>query len=110
MSGFIIRSKPYGQRVVTVDPQDAYLLRGYVWRIVNTSNHLYVARTEGGITILLHRYIVGAQPDQGVLFKNGDTFDLRRSNLLVDGLTSMRQGLAARARTARALIRLTEAL
>ena len=110
MSRFIVKSKAYGQRVITVDPQDAYLLRGQAWRIVNSAGYYYAASSKNGITTLLHRYIVNAQPGQGVLFKNGDTLDVRRGNLQVSDLTSMRQGLATRARTTKALIGLAEAL
>ena len=45
--------------------------------------------------IRLHRLIIGATPGERVRFRNGDTFDLRRENLVLGGICRNVFGLTA---------------
>ena len=52
---FIVRKK-VGSVTVQVDPQDAHLLRSFVWTVnVNETGQTYLRRTQNGVTIALHR-------------------------------------------------------
>ena len=45
--------------------------------------------------IRLHRLIISAMPGERVNFRNGNTFDLRRENLVLGGVCRNTMGLTA---------------
>ena len=67
-----------------------YLQR--VWQI--TGDGLLVSGL-GRDQIRLHRLIVGAVPGERVVFRNGNTFDFRRDNLVLGGICRNWLGLTA---------------
>lgn len=68
---------------ITVDDQDAYLLRTYVWRAQLKDGYAYFVRsTAGHTTVALHRMIMDARKGETVMFQSDDHLDLRRANLI----------------------------
>lgn len=75
----------------TVDDADYAILNEYKWHAAERREHYYARRwqkpEEGqgskGAYIQMHHQIVDAQPDDKVLFANGDTLDCRRENLII---------------------------
>ena len=107
MTRFIIKSKAYGDQVVTIDPVDAYLLRMHVWHIKRCSDGLYVYRNVRGVPLALHRHLADAVQGEGVRFANSNTLDLRRSNLIRASMDDTMRAIMAGARATKALIRIT---
>lgn len=80
---FTIKGKGSKVYTVTVDQEDANLLRLYIWRPnVQTCGSVYFRRYSGEAT--LHRVIARAKAGDIVTFVNGDTLDLRKANLRVE--------------------------
>ena len=81
---FIIKSRGY-QWKVRVSSEDAHLLRNYVYSIDTGSEgkHFYPRRksTGYGKYTYLAREILGADDDEFVHYRNGDSLDCRRENL-----------------------------
>lgn len=79
--------------IVTVDEQDAHLLRSYYWTVRRgvPSNEKdkgiereYVGRQTTKKWELLHHIILGVDDDVRVCHVNGDSLDNRRANLFAD--------------------------
>lgn len=69
--------------VITIDDCDAYLLRSYVWRShAGSDGRRYIVRGAHGSRPLSHT-ICDITGKDHVAYANGDTMDLRRSNLVV---------------------------
>jgi hypothetical protein len=83
---FIIKSRGY-QWKVRVSPQDAHLLRNYVYQIDpgKEGTSFYPRRKAGGYGqyIYLAREIAGCGEGEFVHYRNGDSLDCRRENLYV---------------------------
>lgn len=81
----------YRQRGVTkelvfiVDQEDAYRVRAGGWRVVPDGQGTpYIRRSVAtGVTEALYAKIVGAKESEFVAFKNGNTLDMRKENLVV---------------------------
>lgn len=70
--------------VVTVDEQDAYLLRSYCYRMAKAGDKSYeyaVRYTRGNKSHPLTHDILAVPAGRVVRFRNGDTTDYRRENL-----------------------------
>ena len=79
---FTIKSKHWGVVVVTVDVEDAYLLRSYVWTCSGTKTPS-VLRNDNGIAIPLSHVLMDSKDPQWVSHLNGCQLDFRKSNLAV---------------------------
>jgi hypothetical protein len=72
-----------GSVVFTIDEVDAFLLRNYSWSIsYGKTNRPFLQRTVAkGVGEVITRVIAQPDDDEIVTFANGDSTDLRRSNL-----------------------------
>lgn len=68
--------------IVTVDEEDAHLLRSYYWKVTHTDKKTYVVRTTTRGDEPLHSVIANVKPGERVFHINGDSLDNRRSNLM----------------------------
>ncbi|MEM3452017.1 MAG: AP2 domain-containing protein [Candidatus Hadarchaeum sp.] len=83
-------------RAVLLDDDDYPVVKKRSLKLLVTRNRVYPAVSvydpeNGSRTVTLARFIMGMPPGREVTYKNGDTFDNRRINLLV----SPRGGLRA---------------
>lgn len=75
-----ISSKGTFLRPVIADEQDLHLFVDYNWSD-NGNGYLRAYDKSTGKNVYLHRLIAEAKPGQTVDHVNGDTYDVRRSNL-----------------------------
>lgn len=64
-----------------VDPQDVEQAQLHRWYLGGRKRKYVVTCMPGAGTVLLHRLLLGAGPDDRVGHLNGDTLDNRRANL-----------------------------
>lgn len=95
----IITACDGSEHIVLLDAEDWGKVREHVWhpnkyRHIDGGIRIYFSSGKG--TDRLHRYILGLQDnDPNVVFKNDNTYDLRKQNLGfrgVNGLSSSRPG------------------
>ncbi len=82
MKRFKLKSKHWGLVIVTVDDDDAYLLRTHVWTCSGTNTPQVARRIAGVVTPLSHA-ILNVGPGEYVSHENGCQLDFRRSNLTI---------------------------
>lgn len=76
------------EHLVTVDLEDAYLLRNYIWAVhfsrKNNQGELYwyVARRIDKIWEYLHQRVLGVTSGERIYHINHDTLDCRKANLM----------------------------
>ncbi|SRR5258708_1905698 len=78
------------EHIVTVDVEDASLLRSYYWTVVRSSTlvdgvtkeNVYISRRTPNGDEFLHCLIAQAKPGERVMHINGDSLDNRKANLL----------------------------
>lgn len=81
MKRFLRKSKHFGTVVLTVDDEDAHLLRNYVWTVSGSSTPQVIRKISGVVTCLSH-VIANPKADEFVRHINGCQLDFRRINLL----------------------------
>ena len=74
---------------------DATDLQFYLQRVWQITGDGLLVSGYARDQIRLHRLIVGATPGERVVFRNGNTFDFRRENLLMGGICRNYFGLTA---------------
>lgn len=71
-----------GAGFATVDADSPEEIWNQVWRVRGPKNRKYVGRRSGGVTIYMHRAVMGEIPiGMEVDHRNNITFDNRRKNL-----------------------------
>lgn len=71
-----------GGFTTVIDDEDAALVAGFNWRVLELRKGLrYVHAHRGGLHIYMHRLILGAPKGRIVDHRNGDGLDNRRANL-----------------------------
>lgn len=88
---YITVTSPYSGLSFKISRQDRPLVEGVPWCVCLIQRRYVVVRWEPGSRqrkqILLSRLIMGAKHGERVVFKNGDSTDLRRSNMLLRSYT-----------------------
>lgn len=71
-------------RLILIDPSDWDRLKSYKWAVFKNGKHLSVRCRLKSCVKLLHReLLLSLQPEDRVIFKNGNRLDFRRENLIV---------------------------
>jgi signal peptidase I len=79
-------TSPYSKRSFKISKVDRALVENIHWSVVKNHNKLNVSRSPGYSNrkhIYLSRVIMSAKPGEFVMFRNRDTLDLRRKNLMI---------------------------
>lgn len=83
----IIHNRNQGDFTIQIDDEDEELFNAFNWITLANGKSLYVGRLEivdgKQVQILFSRCIMKCPLDKIVKYKNGDTFDLRKKNLVV---------------------------
>ena len=76
-----------GGMVAIIDARDVAFVAGATWSVLQSNRTAYARRTiklgDKQKTVLLHRVVIGAEPEQHVDHINGNGLDCRRSNLRI---------------------------
>lgn len=68
---------------VLFDAEDEARVHAYAWHLDKDGYPITSAGGRGGVRLLLHRYLLGAQPGQICDHINGNRLDCRKANLRV---------------------------
>lgn len=67
--------------VAVIDAADLPLVAPYVWTVMRSARTSYARRTVQGVSILLHRVVMGDPPGIRIDHRDGDGLNCRRANL-----------------------------
>jgi hypothetical protein len=77
-----ISTRNHGVKKVRVDTADVPLLRGRSWYFKTSGKSAsQVNATIGGNTISVAGFLLGARPNESIIYHNGDSLDCRRKNI-----------------------------
>jgi len=93
MKRFTLKSKNFGLVILTVDDEDAHLLRNHVWTCSGSTTP-QIARRFGQIVTCLSHVIVNAPSGHRVVHKNGCQLDFRKENLEIKAVKNAKAALA----------------